>query len=196
MKGMAKIGQELFLTSPVPPSVNHYLSYRTIMKNGRPMAMSYKTAEATKYQREFIKYVQEEVKKQGWKLVTDETKHIYVDTVFYFDRVDKDCNNYFKCSLDAITDTGVVWIDDNVVCERVQRIYYDSQNPRVEFYIHPVDYIGVFENEDEKNEFENKCKTCSRYARNCSILRKALESRVQDEISDGECIKYKEKKEK
>lgn len=160
------------------------------------MAMSYKTAEATKYQREFIKYIKEEVVKQGWELVTDKTKHIYVDTIFYFNRTDVDCNNYYKCSLDAITDTGVVWLDDNVVCERVLRIYYDNKNPRVEFHIYPVEYIGIFDNEDKKNEFENRCKTCSRYGRNCSILRKALESRIQDEIVNGVCSKYKEIKEK
>ena len=32
-------------------SVNHYLAYRAIMKNGRPMATSYKTTEAKKYYR-------------------------------------------------------------------------------------------------------------------------------------------------
>ena len=35
-------------------SVNHYLAYRTIMKNGKPMAMSYKTKEAKKFQEKFI----------------------------------------------------------------------------------------------------------------------------------------------
>ena len=31
-------------------SVNHYLAYRAIMKNGKSMAMSYKTQEAKKFQ--------------------------------------------------------------------------------------------------------------------------------------------------
>ena len=47
----------LKLTSPLGVSVNHYLAYRAIMKNGKPMAMSYKTPEAVKYQKDFKKYV-------------------------------------------------------------------------------------------------------------------------------------------
>ena len=66
------MGNILKLTSPISPSVNHYLSYRAIIKNGKPMAMSYKTQEATKYQKNFIKYVQEEVKRQfGVELHTE-----------------------------------------------------------------------------------------------------------------------------
>ena len=34
--------EKLVFTSPIPPSVNHYLAYRTIIKNGKPMAMIYK----------------------------------------------------------------------------------------------------------------------------------------------------------
>lgn len=55
------MGNVLKLISPLPPSVNHYLAYRAIMKNGRPMAMSYKTPEAVKYQKDFIEYVEQEV---------------------------------------------------------------------------------------------------------------------------------------
>ena len=112
----------LSLVSDIPPSVNHYLGYRAIIKNGKPMATSYKTTEAKKYQKEFEKYIQEQVKQQNWNLVPNEYQHFYVDAVFYFDRVDKDPNNYFKCCLDSITDTQMIWVDDNVTCERVQRI--------------------------------------------------------------------------
>ena len=189
------MSKELFLVSPIPPSVNHYLAYRCIVKNGRPMAMSYKTSEATKYQKEFIQYVKEEVKKQNWELVPNKTQHFYIDTVFYFNRTDDDPNNYFKLPLDSITETGLIWIDDNVTCERVQAIYYDNKNPRVEMHIYPVDYIGIFSNQDKLNEFENRCKNCSRYSRNCSILRKAIEGRIQEEIVEGACNKFKEKKE-
>lgn len=34
--------QELKLTSPIAPSVNHYLGWRAILKNGKPMAVGYK----------------------------------------------------------------------------------------------------------------------------------------------------------
>ena len=59
--------QELKLISPIPPSVNHYLGIRAVMKNGRPFAMTYKKKEAVQFQKRFSEYVQDEVKKQGWR---------------------------------------------------------------------------------------------------------------------------------
>ena len=177
-------------------SVNHYIAYRTIMKNGKPMAMSYKTKEAKDFQKRFEQYIKEQVKIQNWDVPVNPAQHFYVDAVFYFPRLDMDANNYFKVQLDSLTETGLIWVDDNVVCERVQRIYYDSSNPRIEFTIYPVDYIGIFDNQEQLNEFEDKCKTCSRYKRNCSILKKAKEGRIQEEIQDLHCSKYKEVKEK
>ncbi|MCQ2770650.1 MAG: hypothetical protein MJ236_02490, partial [Clostridia bacterium] len=51
--------KDLYLTSPIPPSVNHYLSYRAVMKNGRPMATSYKPKEVVDYKKDFTDYVNE-----------------------------------------------------------------------------------------------------------------------------------------
>ena len=175
-------------------SVNHYLAYRTVTKNGKPMAMSYKTKEAKDFQKKFDQHIREEVEKQNWNLEPDPAQHYYVDAVFYFPRIDMDANNYFKCSLDQITETGLIWVDDNVVCERVQRIYYDSENPRIELTIYPVEYVGIFDTKEQMDIFENKCRMCSRYKRNCSILKKAKEGRIQKEIANLECLKYKENK--
>lgn len=176
-------------------SVNHYLAYRTVMKNGKPMAISYKTKEAIDFQKKFDKHIREQIELQNWNLPVDPAQHFYVDAVFYFPRLDMDANNYFKCSLDQITETGLIWADDNVVCERVQRIYYDAENPRIELTIYPVEYIGIFDNSEQLEEFEDRCVTCMKYKRNCSILRKAKEGRVQKEIQHLVCEKYKEQKE-
>lgn len=183
--------KELKLTSPICPSVNHYLGWRGILKGGKPMAVSYKKPEALKYQKDFAEYVKEEVKKQGWVKSDNPSQHYYMDCIFYFDRTDKDCNNYFKCLADAITDSGVVWIDDTQLCERVQGIFYDSENPRIEIVIKEVDYIGVFDNASQLEEFESNCIGCSRYKRNCSLLKKAKEGRIQTEITDCVCTKRK-----
>ena len=51
------MGKTLKLVSPIPPSVNHYLAYRAVIKHGKPLAMSYKTPEAVKYRKEFAEYV-------------------------------------------------------------------------------------------------------------------------------------------
>ena len=190
------MGNILQLTITDFVSVNHYLAYRAIIKNGKPMAMSYKTKEAKDFQKKFEQHIKEQVKIQNWDVPVDPAQHFYVDAVFYFPRLDMDANNYFKVSLDFITETGLIWVDDNVVCERVQRIYYDSSNARIELTIYPVDYIGIFDNQEQLDEFESKCETCSRYKRNCSILKKAKEGRIQEEIQNLECFKYKEIKEK
>lgn len=172
-------------------SVNHYLAYRAYIKNGRPMAMSYKTQEAVRFQKEFTEYVKEQAKVQNWIMDFNPMQHYYVDAVFYFPRIDMDTNNYYKVSFDAITDSGVVWLDDNMACERVQKVMYDSENPRIELTIYKTDFTGIFDTVQEQEEFEDKCRTCKRYKRNCSILRKAKEGRVQDVISNLTCSNYK-----
>ena len=182
----------LKLTAPIPLSVNHYLGTRAVLKNGKPMAMVYETGDAKKYKKEFKKYILEQIKEQKWNIPVTKTQHFYCDCVFYFDRVDKDCNNYFKLLLDSITESEAIWADDNVVCERVNRIYYDSYNPRIEIEIYPVDYVGIFDNLEQLDRFENRCKSCKRYSRNCSILNRAKEGRIQEDIQNFVCSKYKE----
>ena len=164
------------------------------MRGGKPTAMSYCTTEAKHYKSWFADYVREEVKRQNWTVVPQKNQHIYVDAVFYFPRVDMDSSNYFKVMLDAITDTQLIWLDDNVALERVQAVYYDSDNPRIELCLHPVDYIGVFDNAPQLEAFVSKCADCTRGTRNCSLQSKAIEGKIQHEIADGVCTKFKMKK--
>lgn len=185
----------LKLTSPLPPSVNHYTGVRTIMKNGKPMSMVYETKEAKDYKKSFKKIIEYEVERQNWNWEVNDTQHFYVDAVFYFDRIDKDAANYEKCLSDTITETQLVWKDDNVTLFRPLRIYYDNSNPRIELSIYPVDYIGIFDDQEQLEHFEERCKTCQRYKRNCSILKKAIEGRIQEEIDNNfmelTCSKFK-----
>ena len=185
----------LNLVSAIPPSVNHYLAYRVVKTRGNKyIASSYKTKEAKKYQDNFELYVSQEAIKQGWDINEMKDKHLDVDTTFFFPRKDMDCNNYFKVMLDSITNTGKVWEDDNIVCERVSQIFYDSQNPHIEISIHPVDYVGIFDNNDEMKNFENMCKGCARYTRNCSLLKKAKQGYIQDGVTKECCSFFKSKK--
>lgn len=169
------------------------------MRGGKAIGMSYCTAEAKKYRKQFADYVTEEVARQGWDLEPNTKQHFYVDGYFYFPRIDMDASNYWKVVLDSITDTQLIWVDDNVVCERVQLIQYDSANPRVEFIIRPVDYIGIFNNADRLEQFVNSnCIDCKRSKRNCSILAGAKDGRVQPDISAdfvcGKCSRSQCKK--
>ena len=159
--------------------------------NGKAQVTMYETADAKKYKKEFIKYVKEQVKLQKWSLTPNKTQHFYIDCVFYFERTDQDPNNYFKLPLDAITDTELIWMDDNITLERVQGIFYDNKNPRIEMIIYPVDYVGIFSSQEQLEEFESNCIQCSRFKRNCSILNKAKEGRIQEEIQDLKCSKFK-----
>lgn len=184
------MNQSLTITSPMPPSVNHYTAHRVVMKGGRPLGIVYKTKEAVAYQTAFKELVADEVKKQGWKTDLENPRHVYVDGVFYMDKKRKDASNLWKCLLDAVTETQLIWKDDDVVCERVNKIVYDSDNPRVELYIHYVDYVGIFDNEDQLEEFKaNNCIGCKRYKRNCTLLKNAIDGRVQSEIDGYVCTK-------
>jgi len=155
------------------------------------MAMSYTTADAVKYKKTFTKYVKDQVKLQGWEISENRFQHYYMDCIFYFPRIDMDANNYFKCMADAITDSECVWIDDVQLCERVQGIYYDTENPRIEMIITPVDYIGIFQNISQLEEFKTNCIQCTRYKNGkCSLFNKSQEGRIQEEIQNLTCTKF------
>jgi len=72
--------------------------------------------------------------------------------------------------------------------------YYDSENPRIEIIITVSDNIGIFDSQGDYDEFTNTCKNCKRYKNNCSLLKKAKESRIQKEIelinNKWACIKF------
>ena len=183
------------MTSPIPLSVNHYVKPRPFIKYGKPCVTLYETSEAKKYKKDFSNYIKQEVKTQKFNHIPNKTQHFYVDCVFYFDRIDRDANNYFKLLLDAITNSQCIWLDDNVVCERVNAIYYDAENPRIEMTISPVDYIGVFQSQEHLDGFISNCIHCTRYKEGkCGILCRAIEGRIQDEINEYTCSKHREKK--
>ena len=184
----------LKLISPIAPTTNHYLNYRVMRKSGKNIVMPYPSKETVTFKKSFIPYVKEEVGKQNWEMDQTGLQHYYVYWTVYFPRIDMDVSNQDKVIIDSITESEVVWKDDNVVCNRVDHIYYDSSNPRIELTIVPVDYIGVFENEEHLNSFQEKCKECKRYSNNCSILRKLIEGRIIEEYQNNECIKFKKKK--
>ena len=164
------------------------------------MATNYKKKEAKQYQEEFGNYVAAEAAKQGWVFDATGRRHIYVDAFFVFPRTDMDSNNYWKCMLDAITETKAVWLDDNIVCERTQMIMYDTVNPHVRLEIRYADYIGIFRNECQMENFNERCSSCKRGSRGCSIRKKAIEGKIQEDVfADGDspyCSKYKKKETK
>lgn len=191
----------LKLISEIPPSVNNdYLKPNAFIMwiSGKPTAKvsMYETSESKQFKNNFIRYIKQQCSIQNWDITPNKYQHFFIDCTFYFSRIDMDANNYMKILLDAITDSQKIWIDDNVTLERVQGIYYDSKNPRIEIEIKPVDYIGVFQNKNALNNFINNCEQCTRHRNGrCSILIKAQEGRIQDEVNNELiCLSFKKSK--
>ena len=171
-------------------SVNHYMNYRTQGK----IVMAYKPIKTKNFEKNLSKYIKEELEKQGW-IKPAKGKFIIMDTIFYFPRTDMDAQNYFKSLCDVMTTAGI-WEDDNIVMERVNRIYYNNKNPRIEIEVYESDFIGIFDNEEEYLNFKNICDSCKRFkSSRCSIYKKVLESRIQDDVIRNDnvwkCLKYK-----
>lgn len=188
---------ELNLTLPLPTSLNKlYINQATFNPKTRtsiPTGKRILSKDGKKVKIEIQNAATEQMEKQNWDYDYTVGDYIYMDTLIYFNRTGRDDNNVYKLLCDALE--KIVYENDSRVLIRTQRILYDTENPRVEVKLSPVDYIGIFDNEDLLNEFESKCKSCNRYKRNCSILNKAKEGRIQEEISDTyECSKYKEAK--
>ena len=157
------------------------MNYRAVKKGKFTTVMAYKPAKTKNFEEEFGKYIKEQIETQNW-IKPNKNKFIILDTIFYFPRVDMDAQNYFKSLCDIMTSAGV-WEDDNMVMEKVNRIYYDNKNPRIEIYVYESEYIGIFDNIIEYENFKSKCLKCKRNKKNnCSIYKKVLESRIQDDI--------------
>lgn len=191
------MGDKLILVSDVPVSVNNYLKARSFIMyvKGKAVAQTsvYESKEGKDYKKKFVTYVKNEIIKQGWKY--KEGKFVVVKATIYFDKTNRDANNIWKLMIDGLVDSGVVK-DDNIIMERVERIYYDVKNPRVELEIYNHSSYGIFDDEYECKMFNDRCQKCTRYNNNCSIWNKCIESRIIEEVSviDGVkvCSKFKE----
>ena len=193
---MIKITEKVLkLISDIPVSINKYLKPRPFLMyvKGVPKAQvsMYETSEAKNYKKKFIKYLKEQSKLQKWKMSDDRFQKYFVDCTFYFPKTNLDSNNTYKLLLDSITQSECIWLDDVQSCERTQGIFYDALNPRVEITISPVDFVGIFPTIEQLQSFEGNCITCKRHKNNCSILVKAKEGRIQDDIRCLVCSKYR-----
>jgi crossover junction endodeoxyribonuclease RusA len=190
-----KVSEILNITLPIPTSVNQAYKPRGYTSGGRTIMGIYKTAEAKQYQKYAIQTIKREIKQQEWiGNPLDKNLFVCIDAVVYFPRTDMDVNNIWKVLLDSVRDTQLIVPDDNKVLERAVRVFYDTENPRVELKIYYAPYVGIFESEEEYNEFKSSnCNQCSRQKRNCSIINKAIESRIVSEIDliSGLCLKFK-----
>lgn len=129
-----------------------------------------------------VKYIREQVKEQNW-IKLNEEQYCYVDQWVYMNTKGRDSDNLSKLLNDSITESEVVWLDDTYSLVRTQNLFIDAANPRVEMIISPVDFVGVFNTNEDYQVFKSKCESCKRYSKNCSIHRKLLENRIISEVT-------------
>ncbi|MCY9545325.1 RusA family crossover junction endodeoxyribonuclease, partial [Paenibacillus alvei] len=131
-----------------------------------------------------------------WDYEWTKENFVYQDTTIYFARRGSDDNNIYKLLNDSLE--GITYDNDSRVLVRTQRIVYDSKNPRIEVTIKPVAFIGIFENQDVLERFQNICEGCSKYRKgSCSILKDSIAGTVREEIGSiysPICAAFKEKK--
>ena len=155
---------KLYFTSDVPPSTNHYNSWRVIQMRGKNMPSAYPSKEYKSFKKSFRPYLEEMMGDIDWDILPTKDTHYYLDIVMYFDRRDKDPNNYFKCPMDVMNE--IVYVDDRTIISRVARMYYTNNldcPPHFEYELYPVDYIGIWDSQNEYDIFLKRCLTCRNY---------------------------------
>lgn len=135
-----------------------------------------------------------------WDFDYTKDNYIYMDIDAYVTRSNADTDNYLKSLKDSIEESRLVFDNDKRVVERFRRVYVDAGNPRLEITFTQTGWIGIFDDNIDYQDFITDCKTCSRYRNgSCSILKKALDNKIQEEIKNDlfdipYCTKRKEKK--
>ena len=186
------------LVLPLPVSINklyiNQYTWNPKTKTRVPTGKRIMSEEGKKIKKMIQLETIKQLQSQEWDYEWTKTNYIYQDCYIYMNRAGRDDNNIFKLLNDSLE--KIVYDNDSRVLTRTQRILIDSENPRVELIISQVPFRGIFDTEEQMQQFEEKCKTCKRYKNNCSILKKAKEGRIQKEIDEKlNCKKYKKKKE-
>lgn len=193
---------KLELTLPVPTSINalyvNQFTYDSAIRRRVPTGGKILSKEGEKCKEQIQTQAKEQLKSQTWdyEWTVDKDHFVYQDAVIYFSRRGRDDNNTYKLLNDSLE--KIVYENDSRVLVRTQKIMYDSKNPRIELTLTPVDYVGIFENQDQAEKFEENCMTCTRYLNGrCSILVESKSGTVREEIGsiyEPVCSSYKQKK--
>ncbi len=141
----------------------------------------YETKESKDWKKRFQAYLKRELRKQKWDKELTGEGHWFLDCVFVQARTNQDSNNYYKILCDSMS--GIITIDDKNVLVRTQKVMYDAKKPRFKAILHKAGYIGVFNNKESFDTFfNNNCMNCKKNRDKCTILRKAKEGRLQEDI--------------
>lgn len=178
---------KLYLTLPVPPSINH-------LYGRNKFGSVYMKKEGKLYKEKAIKYIKEEATKQGWDK-TPKGVYLYLDEIVYMNKSGRDSDNLKKLVQDVISESEMVWEDDTYCMSRTNRVYIDSDNPRIEIKIEPTDFKGIFDDKESYEDFIlNNCTICKRGNKHglkgqCSTYSKIMDNRIiKDVVRDDNYI--------
>lgn len=173
--------QKLIIATPLAPSNNHYLQQAR-------WGGKYTPAKTKQFQNMFKDEISKH--KDNW-IVVSENK--YLDTVFtfWFERDDRDANNYFKVTLDVCED--ILYHNDKRTIPITKDVFINgSQDSFQIMELTPSDKIGVFSNLNDLQSFiSNNCLQCNRggYNRRCRVFYDILENRTNDFcIKNNKCL--------
>lgn len=187
----------LKMTLALPPSVNALYINQAYYN---PKTKSYTSTGArilSKQGRE-LKHIistqaKQQIKEQGWDKEKLGDDYVYMDAIVYFNRKGRDSDNIYKALQDSLE--GIVYHNDTQVLVRTQKVLIDRENPRVEISFKPVEFVGIFNNQDEADDFTANCMKCTRFRNGrCSILTDSLSGVVREEAKDQTCTEFKLKK--
>lgn len=184
----------LKFTSPLPPSTNEYLGKRVAYAGGKPYVQVYKTKKAMDYENYMVKTLKRCSVEQGWEK-PKKNEYINMRLIYYMNKLGRDIDNTYKLLQDALKNAGLIIDDDKVIPIPID-IFIDKDNPRIEVELEVSDKQGIFKNKGQAGKFIwSNCVDCKRYEKNCSILKKAFENRIQKEIDLDKMICSKVRRE-
>lgn len=185
----------LKFNSPIPPSVNSYLD-KSIEKRGRGYSqIGFKKSHDTLVYENHMRNLYHKLKKSvNWE-TPNKDKFFTVDLIYYMHRKEVDPDNTLKLLLDTMVHNGILPTDSQVLV-RMNELYIDSKNPRIEVELNVMDKIGVFRDETHKKEFMIKnCHKCKKhyYKKPCGEFKKYMSNYITEnlDLENLQCKKIK-----
>lgn len=189
------MGNSLKFNSPIPPSVNKYLDKHIRRKGRNYTQLGFEKSHDTLVYENHMRNLFHKLKRiENWE-TPSEDKFFTVDLTYYMYKKGMDPDNTLKLLLDNMVHNGII-PNDSQVLVRMNGLYIDSINPRIEVELNVMDKIGVFDNTTQLTEFKIKnCHKCKKhyYKKQCSCLTKLLGNYLNDnmDLENMACNKIK-----
>lgn len=202
---------ELTLVLPMPVSINKlYINEynwqfnpKTKKKEKMPTGRRILSTDGRKVKARIQAEARMQLLKQveNWDYEWTKENFVYQDAYITFARRGSDDNNIYKLLNDSLE--GIIYDNDSRVLVRTQKIVYDPNNAHIVVKLKPVDFVGIFNDKEDREDFEARCEFgesngCSKYRNGrCSILQDSINGTIREEVPDTNnpvCTAFKAKK--